>query len=613
MSRAVTFLNMLTQFHYLEIVSFSDILPQLFHLPVFQTRIINYNVSLRGADKLSKIRIYNVTEIINLDVKFSVNFSKFVDILDSRNFRNNPTFRVFLSSNENLTLNGTTARHGYTSILLKVGNFDSSPVLETVHILREFKSIEACRREICHNIDATFKNIFWIQDTELNSQTIHVSIPSYNGVDADFFSVGDMNSEFNKLCADQTDTYSDIAHTFMALPPEICLLIGFKRKTNDTIRLVEKIPARSPGFFKITKLENILVPISVNIFPYAESRDALEYTVFVNKSSLVLNLMVLKPFDKFVWTAFFTGAMAMSLILCYSLQKGWSYLGASLFWAIGVFWGQGNQRFESEVRHVCGLLIATWSLTMITLSNCYADLFYAELMTGVKPNVANNLGGILSQGDIKVYTFKNHHDSGQTDAMVGKMSAFKSRSTSRSTKVNDIRVPDVASFEISVHSLAYFGRVGGKKISPKFILLQSSSDLDKFAALMKITDRFVRVKNDDFHLIGIRAGWTSSRNSISKIFGSMLKGYSESGIYSVWGRRWHSLLKRAGLYLLRKKIKKINSKGDHGGSVGKQRALSWGQVRMNFVLLAAGAGVSGLAQFMEVAWFVNMEKYIELK
>lgn len=152
----------------------------------------------------------------------------------------------------------------------------------------------------------------------------------------------------------------------------------------------------------------------------------------------------------------------------------------------------------------------------------------------------------------------------------------------------------------------FFGQVRGQKISSKFLLLQSSNDLDRFSALMKITGRFVHVKNADFHLVGTRSAWISSGNWVGRGLRRVLPGYSESGIYSVWARKWDTLLKRSGQYFLRGKIQKLKGHGDDGG----QKALSWGQVRLSFILLAVGGGIAGVVQFFEVAWFVNMEKYI---
>lgn len=196
----------------------------------------------------------------------------------------------------------------------------------------------------------------------------------------------------------------------------MCLHLGFTLKTNVTVQFTEQISNQNIlSFIKLVNLNDFgpgpvlverarrarqppgspkfgLPPRFIN-YPYAESRNALEYAVFVNKSALVLNLIFLKLFDNFVWTAFFLAAILISFILCYSFQKGWSYFGTSLFWAIGIFLEQSNNRFESQVkRNVGGILIATWSLMMVILSNTYIDLFYAVLLGGVKPDVAPNLG-----------------------------------------------------------------------------------------------------------------------------------------------------------------------------------------------------------------------------
>ncbi|OXA48628.1 PR domain zinc finger protein 4 [Folsomia candida] len=572
MLRLSAFLNFLTQYYYLELVNFAEISPEFSHLPILRTHIINYktaNKSFQGST-LRKIRIYNSTQVINLDFsKFSNNF---LDALNSQNFRNNPTFRIFVYLNDNLTLNNNTLAPTGTNynliILLKVST-DSDQVLQTFQILNDLKWIELCRAEKCRNFDIILKNINY----ELKPKIVPASIPSYTGIPASFYfsAAGNLNSAFNELCSDSAETYHDIPHLFVTLPPEVCLLLGFMQKTNVTVQLMEKInDENTSGFIKLVKLDDSApIPRSISIYPYAESRDALEYAVFVNKSSMVLNLMFLKPFDNFVWTTFFLAAISVSFLLCYSIQKGWSYLGTSMVWTIGIFLGQSNNRFESQVkRHVGGLLIGTWSLMMIILSNCYTDLFYAVLVAGIRPDVAPNLAGILNQAGIRVYSFKNHHQSLGIGLLVGKVSAL------RDTDVKVIRVPDLASFEDTVHSLAYFGRVRGQKISSKFLLLQSSNDLDRFSALMKITGRFVHVKNADFHLVGTRSAWISSGNWVGRGLRRVLPGYSESGIYSVWARKWDTLLKRSGQYFLRGKIQKLKGHGDDGG----QKALSWGQL-----------------------------------
>ncbi|OXA49169.1 hypothetical protein Fcan01_15624 [Folsomia candida] len=412
------------------------------------------------------------------------------------------------------------------------------------------------------------------------------------------------------FCTDSEVAYHKELHTFFSLPGDLCLIIEFMIRTNHSFQ--NRVTNESSGFIKRIKLNYVAQQFnlySIDIHPYAETQDGLEYAVFVNKSSLVVNFMFLKPFDTPVWISVTVLAIVLSILLGCSVPKGASpQLVTSLFWTISIFLNQGNHIFENEVKKrikVGSFLIATWSLMMIILSNCYTDLLYSFLMRDVKASLPSDFVALLNVPGVKVYTFQNDQYATSVDKLIEDVPQL------RNIKIQTVpNASDLSLFDGSIVSLAYLGNVGGIKISETFVILQTSSNLETFTTLIKETRRFEHLKNDDFYLLGERSGWISSRNWVGKMLGNMLRKICESGIYSTWKNRWYTFFNRAGLYVVRQGIKKHDKDAQVGSILtARKKPLSWKMIKMHFELLSVSLGIAVVAQFAEVAWFVNLSGY----
>ncbi|OXA38417.1 Glutamate receptor ionotropic, delta-1 [Folsomia candida] len=609
----ISFLNIFTHC-YLELVNSGDIYllqQEPFFVPVLRTNIIkttSITFKAKTVLTISQIKNLYLIQVINLD---RINPEYIYYLLNPWTKRDTriPDFLILVdhltgsqSSKANILLQTGPI---YESILLQIRN----GLIQTSYVARSQKLAVLCRAETCKEILPVYD--YHMKNWEKNGKNrAIISLLSFD-VDEDVYSITThLYEKVKDFCTDAEVAYITKLHAYLSLPGDLCLIIEFMIRTNHSIQ--NRVTNESSGFIKRTKLNNISQQFNlyaIDIHPYAETQDGLEYAVFVNKSSLVANLMFLKPFDIPVWILACLEAIGLSLLLAYSVRKSsFSQLGTSLFWTISVFLNQGNESFENDVKKqlkVGSFLIATWSLMMLILSNCYTDLLYSFLMSDMKPNLPKDFETILNAPGVKVYSFQNARYATSVDKLIEEVPQLTNVKIHIVPKINDITL-----FDRSIVSLAYLGRVGDIQISETFIILQTSSNLETFATLIKETGRFAHLKNDDFYLIGERSGWISSRNWVGKIFGNMLRRLCESGIYSTWKTRWYTFFNKGGLYVVRWGIGEHDQDGHVGNIVtGRKKPLSWKMLRMHFTLLSVGLGISIITQFYEVAWFVNLSGY----
>ncbi|OXA54107.1 hypothetical protein Fcan01_11723 [Folsomia candida] len=107
------------------------------------------------------------------------------------------------------------------------------------------------------------------------------------------------------------------------------------------------------GCKTISSLQDFLVNPGqklLNIVTHGQKHDGLFYSSFVNKSELVSDIKLTKPFDIYVWISFLSGGVLLSVLLCKLLEKPWSQLGSTLIWIFAIAVGQTDEIRGSQLR-----------------------------------------------------------------------------------------------------------------------------------------------------------------------------------------------------------------------------------------------------------------------
>ncbi|OXA42320.1 hypothetical protein Fcan01_22735 [Folsomia candida] len=300
-------------------------------------------------------------------------------------------------------------------------------------------------------------------------------------------------------------------------------------------------PNKGLGFLNYPKFYSISGNIdAINIIPHGQKYDGLFYSTFVNKSELVSDIMLPKPFDIYVWVAFLCSGIVLSVALWQLLEKRWSQLDLILLWIFAFAVGQTNETLENQVTKrvkVGSVIIAIWAGMMIILMHSYAGLFYSLLFSEVKVDLPDNLGELLNISGIKLYTFHNPTIEGfsiSVDDLFDKVPQLKG-GWRQVEKIQAILGKGI--FLDTILALAFQGFVRSTRVSGKFIIFQNSDCLREIARLMKETGRFVELRNTDSYLVDSRWAWVSSRDRVGHVFGNFLAGLHEFGIYSYWINR----------------------------------------------------------------------------
>lgn len=399
---------------------------------------------------------------------------------------------------------------------------------------------------------------------------------------------------------------------FSSYPGSSCVLLEFILKSNFSISKVKTSHNYQSSIFidrfKLTEKTYSWISSRL-IFPYAESHDGVFYSVFVNRSELVFSLNIMAPFQPTVWWSLTLCVLMMSVILGVISGNGLIYLRTTIFWTFAMFLEQSSVQFEIKMRRFSNLgtlLIGLWSLTMVVVTNTYTDSIYSFLVSDIDPIVPDNFELILKSDTIKTYTFRTSNEYALTLTSV--VHLLEELKVLRKVKILEIPYGH-GLLDTSVVPLSYRGFVGSTHISKTFVVVQNYADLRAFSVLIKETGRFVKVKNSDENLVKIRVGWVASKNYVGHMFGRVLVGFLESGIYQVWNERWRRYLDIVGLDQVRKAIAIREEKREGGKGTEGDKSLSWGQLRSCFIMLVWGIGLTCIAHSLEIGWYVNLDIY----
>ncbi|OXA43072.1 hypothetical protein Fcan01_21917 [Folsomia candida] len=605
MLNLISFLQIFSKFCCLELINFGPVFqPELeksFQIPILRTNFINRaNIPSIFNSATAKSRICNScsAQVSNFPVNLS-NFFNLINTLKRSTFTKQPTFRIFIDFRLTQSITHFLPQTQTTSPIEPniLAQFQNN-TLQSVYIFRANKFTELCRHG-CNKFST--RQDFLPTSDRFNLDNEYGTLLLY-GLLGRYGTAEKIRAD--RVCSDMTSSFVLKFKIFAAYEHKMCLVFYFMIRTNVT--LVKFDPTKKHlGFLHYVKFYPTPgKDLALNIFPHGQKHDGLFYSVFVNKSELVSDIKVTKPFDGYVWVTFLSSGFVLAVTLCKLLEKSWTQLGSVIIWIFAIALEQTDEILENQVRNrvkLGSVIIAMWSGMMIVLMNSYTSIFYSFLMSDVTLSLPSNLGGLLNIPSIKLYTFHNPNTnlfSISVDNLFDKVPHLKEKRR----QIETIRaILGNGLFGKTVFALAFEGLVRRIKISGRFITFQNSKNLREFSRLIKQTGRFVEVRNTNGHLVNFRCGWVSSRDRVGQVFGNVLVGLQEAGIYSYWINRWEKFMQAASMHDVREGILKYNG-GRKIVPIGKDVPFSLWHLWMDFALLGVGFGAACIAQLIEKMW-----------
>lgn len=394
-----------------ELVNFYEIPHANFRTPILRTNIINdsSNQLIFRSTSISKSRICSAcsAQILNLDLILPINPNFDPSLSTFTKMKYSPKFRIFVYSHSTRdeTLNRAIAQTMNTisspqNILVQIRNSPKLIVI-SVNSLTASNLIELCNTFTCNAVALHGSLITSELSQDLSGENVYIQ--NSGGHKGNFGGTRARRLISQYLyhhCSDSTSAYDTEHNVFLSLTMDFCIILHFALKTNVT--LCQPVPGKEGncGYILNIKIDDISEKElhKFEIHPYAQKHDGLFYSTFVNKSDLVLDLILGKPFSKPVWITFLISGVVLSAVLCILLNEDWTYLASIVFFIFSISLGQTNTIFENKLRRKITLgsvVIATWSAMMVVLTYSYTNLIYSILMSEVKPDLPGNLQSLL--------------------------------------------------------------------------------------------------------------------------------------------------------------------------------------------------------------------------